>query len=171
MTHFQLLIFHTFHHKFYNKCHASISISKVSERLKQSVALSGLIAYYHKAITASCWKPWWLLIFFCFFFFLVVCQRRHQRSRGLLGMAASWEHISECYYSWSLSLSSLWSFLLSVQPRLPFSDPFKDAHQHASLLFLTTAQAIFLEDRAPSNHKKDCFCYFALWDTNAVTPN
>lgn len=76
-------------------------------------------------------SQWWLLIFLPFFFFTVVCQRQHQRSRGLLGMVASWEHISECYCSWSFSLSPLWSSLLSLHQSLhvallPFSDPFQD---------------------------------------------
>lgn len=40
-----------------------------------------------------------------FFFCRMFCQRRYQRSRGLVGMAASWEHISKCYCLWSFSLS------------------------------------------------------------------
>lgn len=58
---------------------------------------------------------------FCFFPFLVVCQRRHQRSRGLLGMAASWEHISESYNLWSLSLSFI---TLKFSPFTPTSPSF-----------------------------------------------
>lgn len=151
---------------FYKNCHASISILKISPRLKQSVTLSGLNAYYH-----YCWKPMMAPHFPpSFFFFIVVCQRQHQRSRGLLGTAASWEHISECYCSWSFSLSSLWSSLLSLhQPLhvalLPFTDPFQDGEErfgtHINMPrcfdFNHCPTQFFFKGGKSSTHKRDCF--------------
>lgn len=54
-----------------------------------------------------------------FFFCRMFCQRRYQRSRGLVGMAASWEHISNCYCLWSFSLS----ITLKLSPFTPPTTP------------------------------------------------
>lgn len=56
-----------------------------------------------------------------FFFCRMFCQRWYQRSGGLVGMAASWEHISKCYCLWSFSLSL--SITLKLSPFTPPTTP------------------------------------------------
>lgn len=91
---------------------ASSSIPEVCPRWRQSATLSGLIAHYPKQIALAANSQWWLLIFF----FLLHNGLSETSSKVwcLVGMAASWEHISECFCSWSFSVSSLWSSLLSL---------------------------------------------------------
>lgn len=140
---------------FSKNCHTSTSIPKVSQRLKQRVTLSGLIAYYAKQIAPS------LLIasdgsssfLFFFFLFAMVCQRQHQRS----GVWLEWLHPGNTLASATvhgLCVSSLWSSLLSLH------DP-SAAHSSNSLthlrverggaeLILTCLSALFLTTAQPS---------------------
>lgn len=141
---------------FYKSCHASISISNVSQRLKLSVTLSGLIAYYHKEIAASCWKPMMAPHFPPFFFSLRWSVRDSIKGPGVClewlhpgnTLASATVHDPSLFHHFevlsfhSTSLSTLHSFHSLIH--------FRMEKQGAELitpcliaLFLTTTQPSF----------------------------